>query len=87
MSRMFQPSKETVLHRWADELGPQRTVTDMLRHLGDKAIFTPFPPGDEPTWLEALAVLMTYNRFTVDEVMAELSRHLATIRPLPRRRK
>ena len=75
--RMFQPSKQTVLDRWAFNLGPQRTVVDMLTHLGDKAIFTPFAPGDEPYWLEALAVLMAHNpQFTLEEVVLELSRRV-----------
>lgn len=88
MGRMFQPSKETVLNRWAFNLGPQRTVAHMLAHLGDKAIFAPFPPGDEPVWLEALAVLMSYNpQFTLDEVVVELGRHVKSpAKPARRKR-
>jgi hypothetical protein len=75
--KMFQPSKETVLNRWAFNLGPQRSVAHMLAHLGDKDLFAPFSPGDEPVWLEALAVLMSYNlQFTIDEVITELARRL-----------
>lgn len=74
---MFQPSKETVLNRWAYNLGPQRSVSHMLSHLGDKDIFTPFSPGDEPVWLEALAVLMSHNsQFSIEEVILELARKL-----------
>lgn len=70
---MFKPNKDNVLHRWAEILGPQRSVAHMLSHLGDSAIITRFAPGDEPIWLEALAVLMVYNpQFTIDEVMAAL---------------
>jgi hypothetical protein len=60
----------------------------MLSHLGDEAIFKPFPPGDEPTWIEALAVIMAHNpQHSVDEVIAELRRRTTDIRPLPIRRK
>jgi len=72
---MFQPSKQTVLDRWAFNLGPQISVSHMLAHLGDKTIFTPFDPGEEPTWLEALAVLMVHNpQFALDDVIIELAR-------------
>lgn len=77
MPRMFQPSKQTVLDRWAFELGPQQSVPHMLSHLGDKAIFNPFSPGEEPTWLEALAVLMHHNQqFSLEEVIVELARRI-----------
>ena len=72
---MFKPDKWKVLHRWAFNLGPQLTVAHMLSHIGDVEIFRAFMPGDEPTWLEATAVLLAHNeQFTVEQVVAELER-------------
>ena len=70
---VFKPSKETVLNRFAHQLGPQRTAAHLLSHLGDAAVIKPFSVGDEPTWKEVLVYLLHYNpQITVKDVISNL---------------
>lgn len=83
-----KPNKERVLNRWAESLGPQQNAIALLAHLGDKAIIDRFAPGEEPNWMEALAVLLSWNEhISVADVVTELRRPTPTVRELPIRRK
>lgn len=73
---MFKPDKDNVLAKFAHRLGPQRSASHLLSHIGDQAVFKPFAPGDEPSALEVIAALLSYNEhISVDDVVNELTRH------------
>lgn len=68
-----KPNKWNVLDRFAERLGPQQNAVCLLSHLGDQAVFKPFAPGEEPTMIEVLSVLLVHNEhITLDDIMVEL---------------